>query len=61
MGHLLAQVEDLRRGTQGEVPGALFACRFNAGLFGVPWKETRGVLDGMGVRVTVVRPVGEAE
>ena len=60
MGHLLAQVEALKSNA-GERPGALFACRFNAGLFGVPWEETRGVLEEMRVGVTVVRPAGEEE
>lgn len=54
----MAQLEALR----GEdLPGELFACRVNAGLFAVPWRETRTVLEEMGVRVTVVRPVGEPE
>ncbi|WEW54636.1 ADP-ribose 1''-phosphate phosphatase [Emydomyces testavorans] len=42
-----------------ETPTDLWSCRFNAGLFGVPWQETKAVLEEAGLRVTVVRPVGE--
>lgn len=56
---LKAQLERLER--EGEGPGELFACRFNAGLFGVPWERTREVLERSGLEVTVVRPEGEPE
>lgn len=48
--------------TAGEVeqPGELWGCRFNAGLFGVPWERTREVLEEAGLVMTIVRPVGES-
>ncbi|KKZ61578.1 ADP-ribose 1''-phosphate phosphatase [[Emmonsia] crescens] len=47
--------------TAGEVeqPGELWGCRFNAGLFGVPWERTREVLEEAGLVMTIIRPVGE--
>ncbi|KAL1953134.1 hypothetical protein VTO42DRAFT_3569 [Malbranchea cinnamomea] len=66
---LKAQLEGLRlRGEEREsganaqrddVPRELFACRFNAGLFAVPWRQTKEVLEKSGLKVTVVRPPGE--
>lgn len=47
--------------------GKIYSCRFNSGLFGVQWKDSKRVLekelDGMvGVEeVVVVRPEGEKE
>lgn len=40
-------------------PGELWSCRFNSGLFGVKWEETRKVLEESGFEITVVRPPGE--
>ncbi|PGG98200.1 hypothetical protein AJ80_09578 [Polytolypa hystricis UAMH7299] len=39
-----------------ERPGELWGCRFNAGLFGVPWEKTKGVLEEAGLEMTIVRP-----
>ncbi|EEQ89638.2 ADP-ribose 1''-phosphate phosphatase [Blastomyces dermatitidis] len=44
-----------------EQPGELWGCRFNAGLFGVPWERTREVLEEAGLAMTIVRPLGESE
>ncbi|KAF4279325.1 hypothetical protein CNMCM8689_002370 [Aspergillus fumigatus] len=41
-----------------ESVGELWSCRFNAGLFGVPWERSRRVLEDAGLEVTVVRPHG---
>ena len=38
------------------MPRELWACRFNAGLFGVEWEKTRQVLVDAGLKVTVVSP-----
>lgn len=37
-------------------PGELFACRFNSGLFGVPWAQTRQLVEEVGLEMTVVHP-----
>lgn len=42
--------------SSGKKFGNLFACRFNSGLFGVPWERTRELLDEAGLDVTVVYP-----
>lgn len=60
-------VEDMKRQLaelQGDPdparrPGQLWSCRFNSGLFGVKWEETRKVLEKSGLEITVVRPPGE--
>ncbi|PGG96280.1 ADP-ribose 1''-phosphate phosphatase [Helicocarpus griseus UAMH5409] len=39
--------------------GELWGCRFNSGLFGVPWEKTKEVLEEAGVGMVIVRPVGE--
>ncbi|KLJ07118.1 hypothetical protein EMPG_17388 [Blastomyces silverae] len=44
-----------------EQPGELWGCRFNAGLFGVPWERTREVLEEAGLAMTIVRPLGESK
>lgn len=65
-------VRDLRRQLaqlleDGEDVSQVYSCRFNSGLFNVPWTESRAVLQqelqGMpGVEeVIVVRPEGEEE
>lgn len=41
--------------------GKLFCCRFNSGLFGVPWERTRKLLDDAGLDVIVVYPPNEDE
>lgn len=40
-------------------PGALFSCRFNSGLFAVPWNDTRELIDDLGLSMTVIYPEGE--
>jgi ADP-ribose 1''-phosphate phosphatase len=40
-------------------PGALFSCRFNSGLFAVPWNDTRELIDDLGLGMTVIYPEGE--
>ena len=34
----------------------LWSCRINAGLFGVPWEQTREVMEDSGLSITVVAP-----
>ncbi|KAK2801276.1 ADP-ribose 1''-phosphate phosphatase [Onygenales sp. PD_10] len=69
VGDLKGQIERMKMegdGGEGEEEmgmgmgmGELWGCRFNAGLFGVPWEATRGVLEEVGVGMRIVRPVGE--
>lgn len=40
-------------------PNGLWSCRFNSGLFRVEWSQSRRVLEGAGLAVTVVSPPGE--
>ncbi|ODH29719.1 hypothetical protein ACO22_03689 [Paracoccidioides brasiliensis] len=40
-------------------PGQLWGCRFNAGLFGVPWERTKRMLEKAGLRMTIVSPPGQ--
>ncbi|EEH32965.2 hypothetical protein PAAG_09129 [Paracoccidioides lutzii Pb01] len=40
-------------------PGQLWGCRFNAGLFGVPWERTKRMLEEAGLRMTIVSPPGQ--
>lgn len=40
-------------------PSDFWACRFNSGLFGVPWPRTKALLEESGLKVTVIRPTGE--
>lgn len=37
-------------------PGELWSCRFNSGLFGVTWGETRGLVEKVGLDLRVVYP-----
>ncbi|KAI2790725.1 ADP-ribose 1'-phosphate phosphatase [Penicillium oxalicum] len=63
MNHTSAALQDLKEklidlrldGTEPS-PKALFSCRFNSGLFAVPWADTRELLKEAGLRVTVVVP-----
>ncbi len=45
---------------EGEMPGELWSCKFNSGLFAVDWADTRKVLEeelkGLGKTVRVVSP-----
>lgn len=60
-------VEELKRDVEGRngsksgvdeeiVMGELWGCRFNAGLFGVEWERTKGVLEDVGLAMKIVRP-----
>ena len=67
MGDLERQVRELGEGKGdgdgvdgGDAVGEWWAVRINSGKFGVPWGETRRVLEEGGWRVRVVVP-GEAE
>ncbi|KAJ5490785.1 ADP-ribose 1''-phosphate phosphatase [Penicillium diatomitis] len=42
-------------------PRALYSCRFNSGLFAVPWIHTRQLLEESGLRITVVTPPTRGE
>ncbi|KAJ5312003.1 hypothetical protein PENANT_c022G06098 [Penicillium antarcticum] len=42
-------------GPGGQIQG-LHACRFNSGLFGVPWARTRRLIDQMSIRMVVHAP-----
>ncbi|KAJ6111199.1 hypothetical protein N7486_003434 [Penicillium sp. IBT 16267x] len=61
----LDDVGEKRRLGQLGVPGfdQLYACRFNSGLFGVPWAKTRELVDGvvLGLPLTIVYPPEEAD
>ncbi|EAS31872.3 uncharacterized protein CIMG_07351 [Coccidioides immitis RS] len=46
-----SEVERFRR--EGQGAGKLFACKFNSGLFAVPWEQTREVPQRSGLEVTV--------
>lgn len=53
----------LKEQTEGaddeQPPGELYSCRFNSGLFAVPWEQTRDVIDDVGLSMTVIYPEGE--
>lgn len=57
----LERRDRLHRESGWEKPGKLFSCRFNSGLFGVPWERTRKLLDDAGLDVAVVYPLSEDE
>ena len=52
---------DLRLDGTESSPKALYSCRFNAGLFAVPWHQTKALMDDAGLRVTVMSPPGSFE
>lgn len=52
----LEVLEQRHRGFEEPVPGKLFSCRFNSGLFAVPWDRTRRLVEDVGLEVTVVYP-----
>ena len=43
------------------IPGECYAVRINSGKFGVPWEDTKRVLEGGGVDMVVMRPEEEEE
>lgn len=49
---------DLRLDGTEPSPKALYSCRFNSGLFAVPWEQTKALVEDAGLRVTVVYPPG---
>ncbi|KAJ6121139.1 ADP-ribose 1''-phosphate phosphatase, partial [Penicillium sp. IBT 18751x] len=56
---LKSQLDSLQidlRDSQNLPPGELWSCRFNSGLFGVPWGETRGLVENVGLDLKVVYP-----
>lgn len=55
------QLEEIQADRSSQVGsiGELWSCRFNSGLFAVPWERSRRVLEEAGLEVTVVRPHGE--
>lgn len=44
---------------QTALPGELWGCRFNAGLFAVEWEKTRTVLEDAELSMTIVKLAGE--
>ena len=58
--------EKEKEGEEGEEdevgkPGECYAVRINSGKFGVPWEDTKRVLEGGGVDMVVLRPEAEEE
>lgn len=41
------------------VPTSLYSCRFNSGLFAVPWERTKGLVERVALDLTVVNPGNE--
>ncbi|GAD91648.1 phosphatase, putative [Paecilomyces variotii No. 5] len=39
------------------IPGELWSCRFNSGLFGIDWRLSKQVLEDTDLDVTVVKPL----
>ncbi|KAJ5126551.1 ADP-ribose 1''-phosphate phosphatase [Penicillium atrosanguineum] len=61
---LKSQVNSLQndiQGSQKPPPGELWSCRFNSGLFGVPWGKTRSLLDNVGLDLRVVYPADDTK
>jgi ADP-ribose 1''-phosphate phosphatase len=61
---LKCQLNSLRNDHQnGGSPalGNLYSCRFNSGLFGVPWEVTRGLVEDVALDMTVVYPAEDTE
>lgn len=53
------QLQELARKhleTGAAMPSELYACRFNSGLFAVPWAKTRKLVEDAGLKMTVVYP-----
>ncbi len=50
---------DRREEEEVEKPGECYAVRINSGKFGVPWEDTKRVLEGGGVDMVVLRPEAE--
>lgn len=55
----LDELEECSRGSGEPLSGKLFSCRFNSGLFAVPWARSRELLEEVGLDVTVVYPPGD--
>lgn len=62
LSHTYAALLDLRRKLDAlkkanqDQPTGLFACRFNSGAFRVPWERTRGLVEAVGLEMTVMTP-----
>lgn len=64
VGELLRLVEEVNGKGDGGAVGRIEEvrmCRINAGLFGVPWEETRRVLEGIAVSEGEVREITVCE
>lgn len=61
--HDLKQQLAIRRESQPseQTVAGLFACRFNSGLFKIPWEETYALIELMGIEMTIMVPVDENE
>lgn len=44
---------------QIDIPGDLWGCKFNAGLFAVEWGRTKKVLEDAELPMTIVKFAGE--
>lgn len=42
-----------------DTPGECWAVRINSGMFGVPWQDTKAVLEAGKLDMVIVRPAGE--
>ncbi|KAK2762278.1 ADP-ribose 1''-phosphate phosphatase [Arachnomyces sp. PD_36] len=61
---LKRQLEEMKGSTtegaqQVDLPGELWGCRFNAGLFAVEWGRTKKVLEDAELPMTIVKLAGE--
>lgn len=65
ISHTYAALQDLKRQlgklsqrhhqeAGAAAPVGLYACRFNSGLFAVPWAETRELIEDVGLEMTIV-------
>ncbi|KAJ5167480.1 uncharacterized protein N7482_006261 [Penicillium canariense] len=55
------QIARLRQQLWVPMPDELYSCRFNSGLFAVPWEQTRQLVEDVGLPMTVVYPPEEFE
>jgi ADP-ribose 1''-phosphate phosphatase len=51
---LKEKLADLRLDGTEPSPTALYSCRFNSGLFAVPWSQTRAAIELVGLEMTVM-------
>lgn len=50
-------IDDTNGSGDPTIPGELWSCRFNSGLFGVDWSLSKQILEDAGLDVTVVKPL----